>query len=1002
MWGRSFLATCPSTPTVGRTFDRGIPRLYSAQGELAATDVGLDPWLPGATTEKAERRSVTAATSFQVQGSGARMQDLQAHLDLSSVAVRGGSVELKLAQPATASLVGGNLDVGPVLLDLAQGGRLSVRAAGAMDPLDLKLAADGALDLRRLGELMGVQKAGGSVELTADAELQGPTEDGEPFRFGGDGAHASVKLGNALLGPWIEWLGVLPGVRGPAGLLTADATVHALSLRPQDVRAEIGIQRVELKLDTLQASGVGPLAIRFDGHEARLAAWQLGLGGKDRLALQGSVWPLERRVDLSASASVDLAKLSPLAGRPLEGRLDATLQAQGAIDAPRVSGQVQATGLSAAGASIGSLNVELGPPAPSGLAISGFGVPTGTIDATQVEARDFVAGRVGIRLEADGAGGLTGHVSVGGLRRKDKPLGDLDGRVDLDARVARVQLAGLQGQLRLDASWPFESDETGTARVELKALDLGPVLELAGLPLEAPPKGTLSATGQFHFPAGDPARAEGTLDLTQLALGLDRLDLVLQSPARLALAAGSVDVAPLTLVARSGAPDAEPATLTLRGKASADRLDLHVQGAWPLAGLRPFVPGFESMDGVAQIALAIAGSPAAPDVQGTVQLAGGTVVYARPRVELKDVQARLDAKGHTIELSSVKATLGGGLVSARGKLDLGKGGAMTADLGIRALGATMDLAEFDIAMTVDADLTYRGPVASGQLQGQVRLTQARYTPRLSPLDLLERLTTRVRVVGPLAIDPGLLADGGNGPVLGPEPQMNLSISAGAGTIEVDSANVKATAQAELQVVGKPSVPGVLGVVQVTDGTLDVYATKFEGLQGSIDFERDPYALNPKLDLKATTTKSSEDITLAIGGHALSPALELTSSSGRPQMDVIRTLVTGSGGSGSTSITDQLGSLAEQQAASVASQRLSSAIGLDLQLVPPPVGQAQLLFSLGKQLSEKLFVKYYKVATPEFSDIYEVRFDATGSLSLEARRTESQSNTLRIRFRKRFD
>src|SRR5262249_19389122 len=151
--------------------------------------------------------------------------------------------------------------------------------------------------------------------------------------------------------------------------------------------------------------------------------------------------------------------------------------------------------------------------------------------------------------------------------------------------------------------------------------------------------------------------------------------------------------------------------------------------------------------------------------------------------------------------------------------------------------------------------------------------------------------------------------------------------------------------------------------------------KFQSLQGTIDFERDPYALNPKLDMKATANKGAEgeEITLTIQGRALSPSLQLQSATAGSQADTFRRLVGGSSSS-NESTTQRISDLAAQQAATVASGQLSNAIGVDFELVPPPLNKVPLLFSLGKQISERFFVKFYKVDSSANSDIYEVRYE----------------------------
>jgi autotransporter translocation and assembly factor TamB len=974
------------------------------KGSIDLSQLDLAPWMAFALPQGMPSRG-SLSGRVEVTAAKPDIESLRATLQIEELAGRAGKLDFALARPGGARLEKGRVELGPLRLDLAQSGQIQVRASGTLKPLAVRFDTDGAVDLKPLGPLAGAAGAEGRVELAAGGEILGPAEAEGPIRFAGDGAHLSLRLRDVSLGPWIQALKLAPEVQKPAGLLSAQLSVQATGLRPEDVRAELKVPRIEIKLDQLQASSARPIAASFDGAALRVDSFELGLGGGDRIAVSGSVEPAAGRLDVAADGRFDLRRISSFAGTPIAGKVQANLRAKGPWSVPELSATIEASGLEAAGSSVGSLHVQLDTSGTGVLPPLPLPVPKGVIEARDLKAKDFAATSLRLELKPDtrqeGRAGLGGQARLAGMRYKDAEMGDLSAELGLDPEAATLQTTGLRGQLELHARWPLAAGQDGSVELTLRSLDLAPFLELAGIPFNVPPTGRLSASGGFRVPQADPTKSEGGIDVTELKLGLDDADLGLEKPARIDLREGELGLGPMTIVAVTAEVGAEHAALTLKGRVGAARLDLQAHGALPLGVVRPFVPGFESMQGTAQIEMAVGGKPLEPTLQGTITLARGRLVYAQPRIEIENVEARVDASGSRIEVTSAKAQIGEGLVSAKGSILLGAKGEMTADLGIQALGARLDMSDFDIDTRVDADLSYKGPIATGLLKGQVHLSSTRYTPRLGPLDILNRLTTRVRVIEPLTIDPSLLAGGEEAPVIGPEPQLNLAVTAASGSIEVESATVKATARAELQIVGKPSVPGVLGTVEVEDGMLNLYASKFEALKGTIDFERDPFALNPKLDLSASTEKSGETITLSIGGRALSPVLELTSSSGRPQTEVVRSLVGGSGSSGATA-QQQISNLATAEAASFASQQLSSAVGLDIELVPPPVGAVPLLFAVSKQISERLFFKFYRVDSSTASDIYEFRYDATDQLSLEGRRTEVQSNALRIRFRKRFD
>jgi autotransporter translocation and assembly factor TamB len=991
-------------PIQGRLEASAELRHDGVRGSIDLIQVEMGPWL-GLALPSGVPAHGTMSGRVEVDAAKLTFEAAQGRVRLDQLEGAAGTLGFKLASsPAVVTLdPGGRLGISGDRLKIELGGEDRIELNGAFDLGTQRGKGTAAmhLDLAKIGPLLGLELQG-RVSAAAEARANlGPA---------GEGARVSVRVEEVQIEPWLEGLGLTGGPLRPQGLLSAEASVHARGLRPEDIEAQLKVPRLELKLDTLQASSRRPIELSFDGRELRVDSLEIGLAPDEQVGIRGSLWPAEARVEMTAAAQLDLERLSSLAGRPLSGRLDANLRASGPLDAPGIEGIVRASGIQAGELGAGALDLRLEPTTPDGPHLGAIPLPTASLDAREVRAQGVALGRVQLELaplelQAGGGPGIRGTASIGGIRLGDRPVGDLEAELALDPNEFRLEASGLGGALEARAVLALGSGGGGEAALALRSVGLGPFLELADLPFEAPPQGRISATGRLRLPEADLARAEGGIEIGELSLGLDRVELALEAPARAKLAAGRLRLEPLTLLARDVSTPERRERLTLEGQADAERVELRVVGAWPLASIRPFVPAVEALDGLARLELAVEGPPQAPRIRGSVGVNGGRLVYAQPRLEIQGLEARLRAEGSRIHIESVKGTLGGGLVSARGRIDLEKAGEPAADLTVRALGARVQMPELDLDTTADAELTYKGPVASGLLEGNVRLSQTRYTPRLSPVDLLVRLTQRVRVVEPLMLDPGLFAGAQDAPVIGAEPQLNLAISAAAGSISVDSGNVQAQAQAELQVVGKPSVPGVLGLVEVSDGSINLYATKFGGLRGTIDFERDPLALDPKLDLQATAVKGSEEVTLRIGGRAMSPALELRSSSGQPQVEVVKTLVGGSseaGESGGILTTDQLSGLAAQQAASIASQQISSAVGLDLELVPPPLGRVPLLFALGKQVSEKLHVKFYKVDSPSESNIYEVRFDASETLQIEARRTEVQSNAVRVRLRKRFD
>lgn len=996
------LANAGSRPSSGGSFH--------SRSQLELTNVRLDAWLPPSFPGPDGQRELTASGVLDVSGVGFSRDALKAELDLTALSVRGAGLELRVTQPSKAFIDKGRFSLGP--LELALGtDTVNLQATGTLAPFTASGAAKGAVDLATLGKLLGVEGATGRVEIDATADIAAPNtgaSTGETIAVTGRGLNATVQLHDVILGPWIDAFGLAPGIRNPSGLVNAELRIHGTSFRPQDLQGELTVSRIELKLDRLQGSTTKPFSIRRDGDEIRLSGLEMALGGNDRLILSGTYSVAAQTIDLAGNIGLELQTLGPWLGPSAEGRIEGQIQARGPLRRPEVVGSLTGSRLKFGQYGATSLKADLRGGAPNALPLvesSSIPVLTGSVELTGVTADTFSASAIRADLHTEGTNAadtvLVGQANIDGFQYGDQQLGTVQANARLDRSSLTFQGHGFDSSLTVDGVWPFDSSKEGRITFDTRSFQLGAWLALAKIPVVTPPKGRLSAHADVQFPGRNLSRMSGTLDLSELGIELDALTVSLGAPSHMTIRDGKLTVQNLTLTSTSSevgstteAPT--PATsLVLNGSVARNAMDLRAEGSMPLSMIRPFFVQFESMEGVAELSMTITGSPDSPEIRGTATVAGATVVYARPRLTVEHIEAHAEAHGRRIDLTSVKGEVGGGLVSAQGTIDVGEGFKLAADLQIRALDTQLVLNEFDIDLHADATLTYRGPIASGLLQGEVQLAEVTYSPRLSPLDLLDKLTTRVRVVGGIEIDPSVLGEEKD-ELIRPEPQFNLSVTAPADAISVESGPVQAKARLELQVTGKPSLPGILGTITVSDGAVNLYATKFTELKGTIDFDRNPFDLNPALELTATTTKDQNEIVLSITGRARGPVIELRSSQNQAQLDIVQTLI---GGSASTG---DLGELAERQVATFASQQLSNATGLEIELVPPPLGDLQILFAVGMRISERLFFKFYKPDESDASDILELQFKASDTVELEGRRTEDQTGTFRLKFRRKFD
>jgi len=202
---------------------------------------------------------------------------------------------------------------------------------------------------------------------------------------------------------------------------------------------------------------------------------------------------------------------------------------------------------------------------------------------------------------------------------------------------------------------------------------------------------------------------------------------------------------------------------------------------------------------------------------------------------------------------------------------------------------------------------------------------------------------------------------------------------------------------------KRNLTSMLGIVTLQGGAIDLFRARFEVEEGSIRFT-DPWSLDPELDIRATTTKRGERITLRITGRAGAPNLLLSSEEGKSQVEILKLLL-GAGAPGETGDTADLAALARRYAAqelgTVIAEMLGARTDLEIEPFPASAEGERFLFRVGKRLGERLELNYFKGERSEDGDAIEARLRLGGGLTLRARQNQDGSQSAGFRFRKEF-
>ncbi|HTJ90696.1 MAG TPA: translocation/assembly module TamB domain-containing protein [Acidocella sp.] len=282
--------------------------------------------------------------------------------------------------------------------------------------------------------------------------------------------------------------------------------------------------------------------------------------------------------------------------------------------------------------------------------------------------------------------------------------------------------------------------------------------------------------------------------------------------------------------------------------------------------------------GVVTVDMAVTGTPAAPQAQGSATLANGSVTNISSGLNLTNISARVSGTGRTVTLQALTATAGQGQITGSGTVDLGAP-QIPLSVMVKATHATPISSDI-INETLDADLhlagALRGKMALG---GTVRITRANINiPRSLPPNV-----ANLRIIFPGQKPPPP-------PTKLPPVALDLTISA-TNQIFVRGNGLFADLGGRLHIGGTAENPVPEGGFDLIRGNLSLAGKTLQFTRGRIGFNG--IGFMPTLDLEATTvTTDNNTATLIVGGTAAQPKITLTSTPPLPSDEILAQLLFG--------------------------------------------------------------------------------------------------------------
>jgi len=524
------------------------------------------------------------------------------------------------------------------------------------------------------------------------------------------------------------------------------------------------------------------------------------------------------------------------------------------------------------------------------------------------------------------------------LQVSDQALGDahLTATSQGDVLRAHLESNAVNSDVRGDGEWRLEGDYPGTATITFAKLDLvqlrawlNPAAAAEPSPFMGSAEGELRIDGpllerqalkaQLRIPKFEFGPApDSTLPVGQLVL--HNAGPIVASMANNVI---TVDSARLTGAATD---------FSIAGKISPQQkspLDLRATGRLDLALVHDFNRDFTS-HGSVSLDATVRGPLDAPQINGRTEFqkaafniegvpngisnANGVLLFTNDAVN-----------GSRATIQSFSGETGGGVLELTGFAGY-NGGQAIFRIHAKATRVRIRYPE-GVSTVVNASLNLTGSEDRSNLEGAITIVRTGFNPQSDFSSLLGKSAEPVETP---AARTGLL--GG----LNFDIQVNT-----APDVQFQSSLTQdVQMEANLRVRGTFSNPAVLGRINITQGQLVFFGTKYTINQGTVQFFN-PVRIDPILDIDLETKANGIDVTLNVSGPFNKPNLTPRSDPPLQFNEIVALLATGE------SPTSDPTRLAQQSTAPQSWQQMGASALLGQALASPVTGRLQRFFGVSQ-------------------------------------------------------
>ncbi|MGA2608151.1 MAG: translocation/assembly module TamB domain-containing protein [Terriglobia bacterium] len=462
---------------------------------------------------------------------------------------------------------------------------------------------------------------------------------------------------------------------------------------------------------------------------------------------------------------------------------------------------------------------------------------------------------------------LVEGISVAGTQ-----VGDLHVQLDGEGENLRIRgivsgpggMFSLGGDAKTAGDWPLQ------LQGQYVSLRLDP---WARLLLNNRLGGQVTASGSFKANGSlrDASKFQMQSQIESLEVSFPSLKWRNEHPVELRFASNRLSAQPFRMQGPSTNLTVD-GSLRLAGPAS---LSLTVQGLADATVLSLFDPSLQA-SGHSRIKLSMSGSPARPQLNGTVEIQDVSLDYQGLPFRLSNLNGDIQLEGERATVKSLRGISGGGTLTLDGFVTL----ALPPRVELRAeLDQVRVRYPFDFTSILSGTLRLVGTSDRSQLQGDLALRQVLASENKSWLAQVMQSGSPFEVSRPSAAVP--LAD---------TIRLNIRVTS-ATPVRLEVQDMRLTADVDVHLQGSLANPVEVGAVHFLSGEAIFRGNRFTLNRGDLSLSN-PIRTQATLDLEARTRVQQYDLTVDVSGPLGRLKMAYRSDPPLPTEDVLSLLALG--------------------------------------------------------------------------------------------------------------